>query len=357
MPFLKFLLWPFAVLYHLITKVRNYLYDIGHKPSFKFQTVVISVGNLNVGGSGKTPMIEYLVRLLSSQYALAIVSRGYGRKTKGFRLANDQDDATTIGDEPYQYYLKFGKKVAICVGEERALAIPTILNEHPETQVILLDDAFQHRAVVPQFSILLTDFWRPFYTDYVMPLGRLREGREGAKRADTIIVTKCLHVPKKQEMIGSLQHYAGNKPVFFSGFEYKKVVPFTAGSKVGKKVVLVSGIANSVSLSGFVLSYYEVVEHFEFRDHYPYTKADIEKIESVMKMKEAESILTTEKDMAKLISPHLKFALTETNWFYLPVEIVFLDNGSEFDEMVLDRVEKTMDLNKGDTGQPVELTS
>lgn len=162
MSLLKVLLWPLAVLYNLATRLRNYLYDIGHKPSFSFQTVIISVGNLNVGGSGKTPMIEYLVRLLKDRYSVAILSRGYGRKTKGFRLATDADDATTLGDEPYQYYRKFGNEVMVAVGEERALAIPTLLNEPKEPQVILLDDAFQHRTVVPQFSILLTDASKPF---------------------------------------------------------------------------------------------------------------------------------------------------------------------------------------------------
>jgi tetraacyldisaccharide 4'-kinase len=334
MPFLKILLWPFTVLYNLVTKVRNYLYDIGHKPSFQFETVVICVGNLNVGGSGKTPMIEYLVRLLGDTYSLAILSRGYGRKTKGIRLASEQDDAFTLGDEPYQYYRKFGKKVTVCVGEERALAIPTILNERPETQVILLDDAFQHRTVVPQFSILLTEFSKPFYKDFLMPFGRLRESRSGAKRADAIIVTKCQQTIAN-DMVSEVQRYSGNKPVFFSGLEHKKAEAFVEGNVIGKKVILVSGIANSAKLEEFVTSNYQLIQHFKFGDHHPYSQSDIEKIEVAAKAQGAESILTTEKDMVKLISAKLKTYLSEKLWFYLPVETVFVNRGSEFDEMVL----------------------
>jgi tetraacyldisaccharide 4'-kinase len=339
MPILKILLWPFTVLYNLVMKVRNYLYDIGHKPSFQFDTVVICVGNLNVGGSGKTPMIEYLVRLLSDTYSLAVLSRGYGRKTKGIRLANDQDDAFTLGDEPYQYYHKFGKKVTVCVGEERALAIPTILLERPTTQVILLDDAFQHRTVVPQFSILLTEFSNPFYSDFVMPFGRLRESRSGAKRADAIIITKCKELGQRDGMTEKVQRYAGDKPVFFSGLEHKEAEPFAKGNMMGKKVMLVSGIANSAKLEEFVSSQYQLVQHFKFGDHHPYTPGDIKKIEAAAKAQGAESILTTEKDMVKLISAKLRSLLDEKSWFYLPVETVFVNRGSEFDELVLAVVE------------------
>jgi tetraacyldisaccharide 4'-kinase len=339
MPILKILLWPFTVLFNLVTKLRNYLYDIGHKPSFEFETVVISVGNLNVGGSGKTPMIEYLVRLLGDKYSLAVLSRGYGRKTKGIRLANEQDDAFTLGDEPYQYYRKFGKKVTVCVGEERALAIPTILNERPATQVILLDDAFQHRTVVPQFSILLTEFSRPFYKDFLMPFGRLRESRGGSKRANVVVITKCSDAVQSSEMMDRVQHYAGDKPVFFSGLEHKRVEPFLLGNMIGKKVVLVSGIANSATLEEFVSNNYQLMKHFKFGDHHPYTLDDIKKIEDLAKAQGADSILTTEKDMVKLISPKLKAGLNEKIWFYLPVETVFVDRGSEFDERVLRVVE------------------
>ena len=188
---LRILLFPFSWLYYLITQIRNRLYDRGLKPSVKFELPVICVGNLTVGGTGKTPMIEHLIRLLQNRFKVATLSRGYGRATKGIRIAGPSENASTIGDEPFQFYTKFGKRITVAVGEERALAIPTILQECSDTQIILLDDGFQHRKVSPGFSILLTDYHRPFYNDFLLPSGRLRESRWGAERADVIVVTKC----------------------------------------------------------------------------------------------------------------------------------------------------------------------
>lgn len=339
MPFLKVLLWPFTLLYNLVMKVRNYLYDIGHKPSFKFESVVISVGNLNVGGSGKTPMVEYLVRLLQHKYSLAILSRGYGRKTKGFRLATNDDDADSLGDEPFQYYRKFGDTVTICVCEERALAIPTILNERPFTQVILLDDAFQHRTVLPQFSLLLTDAGRPFYEDFLMPFGRLREGRSGAKRADAIVVTKCINTIELEAVTKKIVKYAGQKPIFFSSISYQSAQPFETGNVIGSKVILVSGVANSSSLEGYVADHYQLIKHFQFGDHHSYSIQEIRTIQKFLKQHQADSILTTEKDMVKLISEHLGDVTIKKIWFYLPVETNFVNNGSVFDKLMNQTVE------------------
>ena len=325
----KVLLWPFTVLYNLVMKVRNYLFDIGQKPSFKFDSIIISVGNLNVGGSGKTPMIEYLVRLLNDRFSIAILSRGYGRKTKGIRLATDQDDAATLGDEPFQYYRKFGSQVTVCVGEERVLAIPTILNERPETQIILLDDAFQHRSVIPQFSILLTEYFRPFYKDFLMPFGRLRESRSGAARADLIIVTKCAESIQQKEMEEGIHKYAVDKPIFFSTVKYQEPVAFQTGSKIGAKVILVSGVANSASLEIFVSTHFELVKHFQFDDHHFYSATDVTKVQLFAQDNQIDSILTTEKDMVKLISPRLKSVLLDNSWFYLPVETSFVKNHAQ----------------------------
>jgi tetraacyldisaccharide 4'-kinase len=344
MPFLKVLLWPFTILYNLVTRIRNYLFDIGQKPSFKFDSIVISVGNLNVGGSGKTPMVEYLVRLLGTRYKVAILSRGFGRKTHGFRIASDDDNATTLGDEPYQYYLKFGKDVSVCVGEERALAIPTILNERPFTQIILLDDAFQHRTVVPQFSILLTEFSRPFYSDFVLPFGRLREARTGASRADAIIVTKCSNLLNQEDVEKRIRKYASQQPIYFSSIFYKEAVPFSIAHSVGKKVVLVSGIANSATLESFVAKNFQLQKHFRFNDHHFYTAGDLRKIQAFAHEQDVDSILTTEKDMVKLISPQLQGDLDKTKWFYLPVETSFLDRGADFDKLVLNMVDENLRL-------------
>src|SRR5688572_7356414 len=248
MSVLKFLLLPFAMLYDLVMDIRNRLYDMKMWPSTSFDIPVISVGNLAVGGTGKTPMTEYLIRLLSPQHKIATLSRGYGRKTKGFRIAGGHDSAATIGDEPYQMYKKFSPTIGVTVGEERVLAIPTILQELPETEIVLLDDAYQHRKVVPGFSVLLTEHGRPFFDDHIMPYGRLREGPEGAIRADVIVVTKCPSHMEEEEMMNfehSIRKYSLN-PIFFSKIRYGEPVSFgDASKKISSKVILLTGIANA----------------------------------------------------------------------------------------------------------------
>ncbi len=336
MTFLKYFLLPFAWLYNLVTRLRNYLYDIGHRKSFQFDSVVISVGNLNVGGSGKTPMVEYLVNLLSPKFKIATLSRGYGRKTKGFHIANEQDSARTIGDEPFQLFRKFGDKVIVAVGEERALAIPTILNEHPDVQVILMDDAFQHRAVVPQFSILLTDYRKPFYKDFLLPFGRLREARVGAARAHTIVVTKCIDLTEDNEerVRASLKKIVGSLPVFFSETKYKAPIPIGHSNKLTEEVILVSGIAKNEPLENEVSKYFKVPKHFKFPDHHIYTEGNIEVIHQAAEAHGINSILTTEKDMVKLIAQPIFDSIKKKSWFYLPIQAAFIKNGSDFDALV-----------------------
>lgn len=334
MSFLRYLWWPFAVLVDVITRFRNHLYRIGHKKSFQFHSVVISVGNLNVGGSGKTPMIEYLIRLLSPHYKIATLSRGYGRSTSGFRLATPEDNARTIGDEPYQLYRKFQDRIYVAVGEERALAIPTILNECADVQVILLDDAFQHRAVIPQFSILVTDFKKPFYKDALLPMGRLRENRNGAARADVVVVTKC--PPSENESLNEVQHaigkYAPAKPVFFSSIRYSTPVAIGTHSELSSEIILVTGIGNPKPFIHHIEKTHTILRHFRFEDHHRYTAEDVNKIVREAGMR---SIITTEKDMVKLISPALYPIIQRAAWFYLPMQAEFLQNGSEFDSLVL----------------------
>ncbi len=334
----KLLLYPFAALYNLATAVRNYLYDIGHKPSFEFETTVVAVGNLNVGGSGKTPMIEYLIQLLKKQYVLATLSRGYKRDTKGYRIADDVDTARSIGDEPFQLFRKFGNEIKVVVGEDRVFAIPNILNEFPETNVILLDDALQHRSVKPQLSVLVTDYAHPFYKDFVLPFGHLREARTGARRSDIIVVTKCnetISSDEKDKMTLAIQHYAGPKPVFFSAIRYKNPFPIGNQETIEKNVILVSGIAKINPLKEFCLSNYNVIKYFNFPDHHRYSVNDMMEIDSYCKNQSQDySIVTTEKDMVKFLSPDLKPFLDKLPWFYLPIEHVFLQHGLKFDELI-----------------------
>ena len=339
---LKIFLYPFAILYDAITRVRNYLYDTGRRGSVRFDINVIAVGNLTVGGTGKTPHIEYLIRLLKDRYKVATLNRGYGRKTKGFLIADESSSASSLGDEPFQYYKKYGKEITVAVGEERALAIPSILLEREETKVILLDDAYQHRAVQPLLTILLSDFNRPFYEDVLLPAGRLRESRKGAKRADIIVVSKCpdkLSEAQQLDIIKAIKQYAKKEiPVFYTGINYGKPICFSDASVdiIGKKVVLITGLANAKPIKEYIQTNYELTKHIEFPDHYNYKVKDVEHIASLYnELKETHIIITTEKDMVKLVNPDFKELLKNVPVFYIPIEVYFLKEKEKFEELIL----------------------
>lgn len=339
---LKTLLFPFAVLYGWIMDIRNALYDKGIKPSVRFDLPVISVGNLTVGGTGKTPMVEYLVRLLSPAFRTATLSRGYGRRTKGFRLATKEDSPETIGDEPCQYLRKFGMQIQVSVGEERALAIPLLLQEHPDLEVVLLDDAFQHRRVKPSFSILLCDFTRPFYEDLMMPSGRLRESKHNAARADVVVVTKCPPGIDEDQLMAIEQTIRSfvSKPVFFSGFSYGSPIPFVnTRATLTKKIILVTAIGNPAPLVEYISEHYELVKHLVFPDHHFFKPTDIQSILKEVQKNSGCSVLTTEKDMVKLESPALTSLVKEIPFFYIPITVQFLKEEQEFDEMILTHVQ------------------
>lgn len=329
------ILYPFAVLYDAATRVRNRLYDMGIRPSSGFEVPVISVGNLSVGGTGKTPMIEYLIRLMGDEYRIATLSRGYGRKTRGIRIVGNHDNAVSVGDEPFQFFRKFGDRIVVAVGEERALAIPRILHEHPETEIILLDDAFQHRSVRPCFQILLTDYHRLFVDDLLLPAGRLRESRRGAARADVIIVTKCPDDISDDRMMAiekAIRRYS-NSPVFFTRICYGNLLSVGINSPYKpEKVILVSAIANPEPLLRYLRNNYDLVKHFSYPDHHRYTGADMQVICQTA-VGRAAAVVTTEKDLVKL-DPAV-FEASSVSLQYLPIEIEFLKNGKEFDEIVL----------------------
>ena len=209
MNFLRKLLFPFAILYGFITSLRNYLFDKGILKSYSFEIPVIAVGNLNVGGTGKTPQIEYLIRLLSPKYKVATLSRGYKRKSADFVLADADSNAEILGDEPFQYYKKF-PNIQVAVDADRRNGIEQLLNQKEKPEVILLDDAFQHRKVKAGFYILLTAYNDLFCDDFILPTGNLRESRKGAKRADLIIVTKCpqtITEPEQEAISGKLRRF------------------------------------------------------------------------------------------------------------------------------------------------------
>lgn len=338
MKVLASLLLPFAVLYDAITSIRNRLYDSGTRPSAKFEIPVVGVGNLAVGGTGKTPMVEYLIRLFAAERKIATLSRGYGRRTKGIRIAGLSDTPATVGDEPYQMYRKFGEQAVIAVGEERALAIPYVLAEYPETSLIILDDAFQHRRVTPSIQILLTDCHRPFFSDWILPAGRLRESRRGARRADVIVVTKCSPNMTDEETIAithKISRYS-DKPVFFSTIGYKKLVRVAGNAQQPtNKVVLLSAIANPKPFETYVSRNHRLVAHLKFPDHHEYTSAELESA-CDLALSHGAVVVTTEKDIVK-IDANI-FERGSVGLYYLPIEMELLKNGKEFDELIRNAV-------------------
>lgn len=340
---LRVLLFPFSIIYGLITSMRNRLYDTGAKPSVSFEIPVIAIGNLTVGGTGKTPLTEYLIRLLSGSREVAALSRGYGRKTRGFRIANPTDTARTIGDEPLQFFVKYGDRINVAVGEDRALAIPAILHDFPKTDVILLDDAFQHRRVRPSLNILLSDYYRPFFTDVVLPAGRLREPRSGASRADVVVVTKCPeHLPEEamMEIEHEIRRYA-HTPVFFAHIHYGSPVSYSRQEKqIREKVIALSGISNPKPFLHHVRNNYDVVRELTFPDHHDFTATDIEKLGRLLEQYPGTSLLTTEKDKVKLASPEFAAAVNTLSLFYMPIEFRFNKNGQDFDEFILNSLKR-----------------
>ena len=340
----KLILLPLAGLYNLLMRLRNHLYNVGYWPTIQFDTVLIAVGNLNVGGSGKTPMVEYLIRLLQDRYSVATLSRGYKRSTRGYRLAKELETARTIGDEPFQLFTKFGSRVKIAVGEDRVLAIPHMLQDFPDTRTIVLDDAFQQRSIKPQLTILLTEYKHPFYEDFLLPLGRLREARSGARRADIIVVTKCserLTHQEQQEIAYKIERYAGAKPVFFSKINYETPCAFGGDQSFSKNVIIVSGIAKADYLRQYCLSNFKVLKYFEFPDHHLYSAGDLAGIEQFSRSQLAPfSIVTTEKDMVKLIVPELMPIIARLPWFFIPIRHSFLQDGPKFDELVFGAVDR-----------------
>jgi len=330
---LRFLLLPLSILYGVVVSIRNWMYDVRIFKSTMFDFPIITVGNLSVGGTGKTPQIEYLIRLLQSKYSLAVLSRGYKRKSKGFVLGTNNSTVLDLGDEPYQYHQKFDK-IQVAVDGDRVAGVQQIKNLKPETNIVLLDDAYQHRKIKAGFQILLTSYDKIFYNDFMMPTGNLRELWWGKKRADIIIVTKCSDdlSEEEQHKIRKRLGATKNQLVLFSKVNYGAYV---SGSNsillddfIKQKIVLVTGIAKPKPLIDFLKSKQIEVEHLEYPDHHHFTDVELNLIRS--KAKNAK-ILTTEKDYVRL-----EHELQEL--YYLPIEIQFLNNSKMFDEAVLNFV-------------------
>lgn len=326
---LVLLLLPFSWLYAGVMAVRNWLYDKKLKLSFAFEIPVISVGNLRVGGTGKTPHVAWLVAELQSRGAKpAILSRGYGRITKGFRSADAAATAATIGDEPLQHYQDFGGQIPVAVAEDRRAGITQLLATHSKLTTVVLDDAYQHRRVRPALSILLTEQQRPFYTDCVLPAGRLRESRAGAHRADIVIVTKCsetLSPAQRQDIAQQVRRYAKpNVPVLFSTYAYGEPVALESLKKPpSTDIVLLTGIAQPEPLRAYLgAAGYRIRHHASFGDHHAFTAADVAAVAA--QLQPGQCVFTTQKDAVRLLEPSLRMAVAQLPVFYIPITVQFL---------------------------------
>lgn len=349
--YLSLLLYPFALLYGLVLWVRNRLYDAGMLSSVEFSVPTIAVGNLSVGGTGKTPHVEYLIRLLKDRFRVATLSRGYNRKTKGYLLAGPGSTASDIGDEPMQFHLKF-PEVTVCVGEERMLAVPQLMGDRPETEVILLDDAFQHRSIKPGLNLMVTDYSRLFTRDHVVPAGRLREGRKGYHRANGIIVSKCppdLSAAEKENIrreINPLPH----QQLFFTALQYGVPADLLTGGAVmipeNARVLVACGIARPEPLVQHLRQKHRHVSLLSFPDHYYYNRSDLEKIRLELGHMDGDGpgyIVTTEKDAVRLSLLRDLIANMQLPFTVIPVEVAFLFGESpDFDRFVLEYTENAL---------------
>lgn len=328
----KILFWILSIPFLLVTSIRNFLYNIGVIKSHQFNIPIISIGNLVLGGSGKTPSIEYLVRLLSNNYKVAVLSRGYGRKSTGFILADSNSDAGIIGDESMQYYRKF-KNIIVSVDSNRVRGINKLIKLNSKPEIVLLDDAYQHRRVKPGISILLTKFNDLYSEDNIFPLGNLRESKRNANRADVIIVTKCdenINKDQKRHIIQKL-NIGDNQKIYFSSIKYSKMVYDKESSKPlsefkNIKFTLVTGIADSSHLINYLNDSGYNFNHILFKDHHDFSNSDIIKIDR------NNLIITTEKDYVKL------FTKITSSLYYLPIEFV-IDNEVDFSKQILDYIQ------------------
>lgn len=349
MNILRILLLPVSLIYGIITWLRNKLFDWGILPSRSYKHALIGVGNLSTGGTGKTPHIEYLIRLLKPQRNLATLSRGYKRKTRGFQIAGPASKASDIGDEPLQLYTRY-PEITVAVCENRRTGIQKILDQKPENEAILLDDVFQHRYVKPGLNILLTDYHKIFTRNYPIPSGNLREFRSGVRRADALVITKtpCVFSPLDRKLILEEISKYGIKKVFFSFIKYGHWIPITPAAKEekakkAKTIFLVSGIANPTPLAEHLKRTCTELKIFSFADHYQFTASDLEKIKEKFFTTYSGSkvIITTEKDSMRLREPALQEVIKNIPVYYLPIEVeMHREDKTAFDSMVLDFVKR-----------------
>lgn len=353
---LPYILKPASWIYGTVTEVRNWLFDHNVLPSEQFEVPVISVGNITVGGTGKTPHVEYLAGMLSSSYKIAVLSRGYKRKTKGFVLANNKSTPDTIGDEPMQIYKKHGQRVKVAVCESRRKGIKEILRQFPDIQLIVLDDSFQHRYVKPRINIMLMDYTRPIYEDSILPLGRLRESSHNIHRADMVVVTKCPAdlAPLQYRLISKKLELMPYQNLYFSSVRYGLLTPVfpddhpynvELSSLTSKDTaLLLTGIANPRNFIRHFRHYpfKKIISHFP--DHHDFSRQDLERLDKKFKSLKGERkiIITTEKDAMRIAyNPYFPQSLKPLI-YYIPISIRMMPgiDGNDLVEDIMSGLQK-----------------
>lgn len=347
------ILTPLALIYRMGIEVRNKFFDWKILPSEEFDIPVISVGNLTVGGTGKTPHTEYLIRLLKDKFKVALLSRGYKRKSKGFILATANSSAKDIGDEPYQIKTKY-PNIHVAVDANRRQGIRNLCDreESKDVEVILLDDAFQHRYVTPGVNIVLMDFNRPIYEDALMPIGMLREPASSLHRAHIIIVTKCPEdiKPINFRIVTKNLDLRPYQLLFFTSLSYGDMHAFKTPNKYralsslsnSTHILLVTGIASAAPLLEKLREHSEHIIHIEYNDHHNFTHSELQHISTAYEGIEASDklIITTEKDAARLRACPISEVMA-SNLYILPIEVKFLQAQQQsFDKHIIDYVNK-----------------
>ena len=344
-PTMRILLLPISLLYHIVLTIRHKLYDWHILKSLRFEYPIIGVGNLNLGGTGKTPHTEHLIQLLKDSYRVATLSRGYGRKTKGFQRADHQSTYETVGDEPLQYYKKF-PMIQVAVDEDRIEGVEKLLIGQNTPDVILLDDAFQHRRIKAGLNILLTEYQHLYCDDFLFPAGTLRDIRSAAKRADIIVVSKSpkeLGEGEKQQIINKLKPTETQK-VFFSTMEYAPLKPLNQAAEQSTaenadSILAFCGIANPKPFVEELKKRYKNVDFLPFGDHHAYTENDVKTILKHLEDLNGEKkiIVTTEKDAARLTNSPYLCQFERVPLYDLPVSVRFHEE-EKFNEEILNYV-------------------
>lgn len=325
MSVIRFLVFPLSIIFKFVTDIRNKLYDCNFLKSEKINVPVISVGNLSTGGTGKTPMVDFIIYNLKRDYNISVLSRGYNRKSKGFIEIKNSDNPSLVGDEPFLIKSNHSE-VPVFACEDRVEGAKKIISEN-NTNLILLDDAFQHRKISRNLDIVLTDYNNLFYKDYLLPYGNLRESRNNINRADVIIVTKCPLDFNKADAIKIKNQINPKKTqsLFFSQIKYSEILfgfkELSFKSIRNSKLTLVTGIANSQPLKEYLKKNNVNFDHFDYPDHYNYSRKDVNKILATTKK---DIILTTKKDYYKLS----QFKID--NLLYIDIKVEFLDGKQEF---------------------------